>query len=52
MSSSDNAAGAFPDWSAFTPREVPGEVDLLSPAAEAAGLLQLYHGDLAAARRQ
>lgn len=54
MSSSDSrdARNTFPDWAVFGPREVPGEVELLSPAAEAAGLLQLYHGDLAAARQQ
>jgi molecular chaperone GrpE (heat shock protein) len=36
MSSSDK----FPDWSAFSKREIPFEVELLSPASEAAALLQ------------
>lgn len=44
---------AFPDWSLFTEREVPVQAELLSPAAEAASLLQLYHDSLkdAASRR-
>jgi hypothetical protein len=54
MSSSDKpqAQDPFPDWSAFSPREAPDEIESLSPAAEAAGLLQRYYADLAAARQQ
>ena len=43
------APGKFPDWSAFAEREVPVAVEFLSPAAEAASLLQLYQSSLAAA---
>jgi hypothetical protein len=42
MSSSDK----FPDWSVFSKRPVPFDVELLSPASEMAVLLQKYLTDM------
>jgi len=48
MSSSDS----FPDWNLFSKREAPSEIELLlSPASEAASLLQRYKADLDGAKR-
>ena len=41
----------FPDWSLFKEREVPFEVELLSPASEVAALLQRYRTDVDAAEQ-
>ena len=51
MSSSDKPGQppVFPDWSKFSEREVHVEPELLSPAAEAASLLQFLHDSLRAA---
>lgn len=48
MSSSDK----FPDWSVFPEREVPFDVELLSPALEMAAVLQRYRSDLDAAQQK
>lgn len=46
MSSSDEPLG----WTAFAPRPVAAERDLISPAAEVSALLQRYRTDVDAAR--
>ncbi len=48
MSSSDK----LPDWSVFQERWVPFPVELLSPAAEMATLLQLHRQALDQARQE
>src|SRR5258708_3930050 len=48
MSSSDEP----PDWGAFVEREVLTSVEMVSPAAEVAALLQRYRADLETVRRE
>jgi molecular chaperone GrpE (heat shock protein) len=48
MSSSDK----FPDWSVFSERHVPFDVELLSPASEVTALLQRYWTDMNKMRQE
>jgi len=43
---------SFPDWSVFSEREVPYEVELLSPASETAAALQQCVSDVRTAREE
>lgn len=54
MSSLDSPSPerAFPNWSAFAERELPFDVEMVSPAVEAAGILQQLAVELDAARQR
>lgn len=41
-----SSLASFPDWSVFSEREVPHEVELLSPASEIAAALQQCFSDV------